>query len=176
MQQCHLQRQLLVAHDLPGLFHNGGHGAVGKLRVQRRQRHLGHALLSQPGQYRFQRWLAITHGHFHRAVGPVLAHRLLQASGQHDQGRAFIPPDGCIGMCRLLRALDQDQRYQQPANRPRQVNDVGVHQKLIEVAAYIGDFGGCRRTQVNQQQSMIGHATSYFRGDWTTHPGPIAHH
>lgn len=79
-------------------------------------------------------------------------------------------------MSRLLWTLDQDQRDQQPANRPRQVDDVRVHQELIEVTAHIGDIGGSRRTQVDQQQSMIGHATSYFRGDWTIHPGQIAHH
>ncbi len=41
-------------------------------------------------------------------------------------------------MGRLLGTFDQDQRYQQTPHRPGQVDDIRVHQKLIEVAAHIG--------------------------------------
>ncbi|MNE04921.1 hypothetical protein D3C80_974680 [compost metagenome] len=176
LQHSQLHRQLVLGDYLPGLLDHGGHRAVGELWIKRRQGNLAHALRSQTLQHRRQGRLTITHGDFHRPMLPMLTHGSLQTPGQHHQRRAFIPPDRGIGMGRLLRTLDQNQRHQQTTHRPRQVDDVGVHQKLIEIAAHIGHRSGGRRAQVDQQQSVIGHATSYFRGAWTNHPAPIANH
>ena len=63
-------------------------------------------------------------------------------------------------MCRGSRTLDQNQRNQQTPQRPRQVNDIRIHQKLVKVTAHIGHISGGRRAQVYQQQGVIGHAKS----------------
>ncbi len=174
LQHAKLQRQIAFINRLPGQFHHSGHRAVSELRVQRRQGHLAHTLCHQALQHLGQGRLAIAHGNLHRAMGPVLDHRRLQATGQHHQRRALLPPDRAIGVRRLLRALDQDQRHQQAPHRPGQVDHVRVHEELVEVAAHIGHRGGGRGTQVDQQQGVIGHAASYVRGGWTGCPGPIA--
>lgn len=54
----------------------------------------------------------------------------------------------------------QDQRHQQPAQRPRQIDDMRIHQELIEVAPHVGHFSGSRRTQIDQQQRLLSHAIS----------------
>ncbi len=174
LQHAQLQRQLAFTDRLPGQLHHSGHRAVGELWVKRCQGHLAHPLCDQTLQHLGQGRLAIAHGNLHRAMGPVLDHCRLQATGQHHKRRALLPPDRAIGVGRLLRALDQDQRHQQAPHRPRQVDHVRVHEELVEVAAHISHRGGGRGTQVDQQQGVIGHAASYVRGGWTGCPGPIA--
>ncbi|MNQ91705.1 hypothetical protein D3C85_1070990 [compost metagenome] len=141
-RQLHVE--VFLAYHAPGLFYDRSRGAVGELWIKRRQ---GDSLVprrDQAHQRRFDRRLAVTHRQFDRAVLPLTGHRLLQATAEHHQRRALVPPDRGISMGRLLGTLDQDQRHQQPSNRPWQVDHVRVHQKLIEVAAHIRHRGGGR--------------------------------
>ncbi|MDT4849324.1 hypothetical protein FQZ97_834420 [compost metagenome] len=148
------------AHHPPGFLDHRGGGAVGELRVERRQGHLLDALRRQTLQRRLDRRLAVTHRQLDRTLGPLRLHGRLQAPAQHHQRRAVRPPDRRIGMGRGRGALEQNQRHQQTPQRPGQVDHIGVHQKLIEIAPYISHFGRRRGAQVDQQQGVIAHAES----------------
>lgn len=74
LQHAHLQGQLALADHLFCQLDHSGHGTVGELWIKRRQGHLAHALACQAFQHFGQGWLAIAHGNFHRAMGPVLDH------------------------------------------------------------------------------------------------------
>ena len=54
-------------------------------------------------------------------------------------------------MRRLLGALDQDQRHDQTSQWPRHIDHIRVHQKLVQVTAYIRYRSRRGRPQVNQQ-------------------------
>lgn len=139
-----LHIQPLLAHHSLGLLDHRGHGAVGELWIKGCESDLPVTLGRQAYQRRFNRWLAITHRQFHRAVMPLLSHDLLQATAENHQWRTLVPPDRRVGMRRLLGALDQDQRNQQASHRPCQVDHIRVHQKLIEVTAHIRHRSGGR--------------------------------
>ncbi|MNV19081.1 hypothetical protein D3C71_1099290 [compost metagenome] len=171
-RQLHIE--FFLTHDAPGFFDHRRGGAVGELRIKRRQGDAFVPRRHQTQQRRLNGRLAVTHRQLYRPVLPLCGHGLLQTTTQHNQRRALLPPDRGIGMGRLLGTVDQDQRHQQTPHRPRQVDHVRVHQKLIEVAAHIRHRGGGRRAQVDQKQRVIGHATSYFKGGWTGRPGPRA--
>gem|GEM_PF-4321654 len=144
LQHAHLQRQSLLGDGLPGELHDGRYCAVGKLWVQGRQGDLAYTLRRKPLQYLGQGWLTVAHGDFNRPVRPVIDHGRLQATGKHHQRRALVPPDRGIGVGGLLGTLDQYQRHQQAPDGPGQVDHIGVHEKLIEVAANIGYRRGGR--------------------------------
>ncbi len=113
-----LQAQSALTDDPARLFDDGRGGAVGKLRIQRSQRHLVDALSGQAGQCGFDGRLTITHRQFDRPLRPVRFYSLLQTATEHDQRRAFRPPDRGIGMRRLFGTLDQNQRDEQAPQRP----------------------------------------------------------
>ncbi len=159
LQDRQLQRQSALADDPARFLNDRRRGAVGELRIKRRQGDLGDALPGQTRQRGLNGGLAVAHRQLHRALRPVRTYRLVQTATQHHQRRTFRPPDRGVRMRRLLGALDQDQRDQQAPQRPRQINNVRIHQKLVEVAAYISDFRGGRRTQIDQQQRLLCHAT-----------------
>ncbi len=87
-RQVHVE-SVLANHPL-GFFDYRSGGAVGELWIKRRQ---GNALVpggDQLQQFRFNRRLAVTHGQFHRAMGPLGGHLLLQTTAQHHQRRTLL--------------------------------------------------------------------------------------
>jgi len=113
LQDRQLQLQPMLANDSPRFLDGGCRGAVGVLRVERCEGDLADALAGQADQRLFDRGFTVAHGQFDRPLWPVRADRLLQAPAQYHQRRTLRPPDRGVGVCRLLRALDQDQRNQQ---------------------------------------------------------------
>ena len=132
---------LLPNHPL-GFFDHCGHGAIGELRIERRQGDFFVPLSRQTNQHRLNGWLAVAHRQLYRPLSPLRSHGPLQTTAEYHQWRAVRPPDRRISVGRLLWAFDQNQRHQQTPHRPWQVDHIRVHQKLIEVAAHIRHRGG----------------------------------
>ncbi len=108
LQDRQLQRQSALADDPARFLNDRRRGAVGELRIKRRQGDLGDALPGQTRQRGLNGGLAVAHRQLHRALRPVRTYRLVQTAAQHHQRRTFRPPDRGVGMRRLLGALDQD--------------------------------------------------------------------
>ena len=123
------------------------------MRKKRDQQNLGRALGFQVFDGRFDRGILVAHGEFDGHIDALLQKSLGMAA-RDDERRAFGRPNGRVGVAGFLRAADQDDSNNEPAENPRHIDNAAIHQKFVEVAAHIRDGRRIGGAQIDQKDCL----------------------
>ena len=141
-------------------FDRGRARRIGVMRIHRQQQQFIDAGRDQIGNAASDRRLAIAHREFDRNRH-ALRQRGAERFGMAQQRRSGRFPDALVRVCGSFGAKRKDESGDDDlANEPRRVDDVRIHQKLVQIAADVGDGGAGGRSEIDEQNAAVPHAVS----------------